>query len=291
MAIADFVELLRERVVRIAQEEYLAGSHYIKGGYGHLFDDQRNVNGSTVVPGNQRPSWVWMGADRVNTHDVPVCFAADSNRPAPIGPRVCGGRCEDPRIGALTSARDQLGSASSANDVLAVASRCRNPRSFRWPRPANEPDSNREVLGECCVGKRHFDCIGFVNWCFWRALRGSSAISYEIEQWQRPISAARQFDRAAIDAGRILPGDILYGHNSTHIGLVATTTEVIHAAGWNVGVQRERIRTSIWHGGANTGPFLACKARQMGELARAQVQSIEELDDAIETAEALLSAN
>ncbi len=30
--------------------------------------------------------------------------------------------------------------------------------------------SGQIVLGELCLGKRHFDCIGFVNYCFWSVI-------------------------------------------------------------------------------------------------------------------------
>ena len=43
------------------------------------------------------------------------------------------------------------------------------PYSYRWPRPnsslSNNSAHHSTIWGESCVGSRHFDCVGFINWC------------------------------------------------------------------------------------------------------------------------------
>jgi hypothetical protein len=61
------------------------------------------------------------------------------------------------------------------DDRAELQTKMANPSGYRWPRPNGDIRVNKHlkstVWGESCVGKRHFDCIGFINWCFSIALQ------------------------------------------------------------------------------------------------------------------------
>ena len=110
------------------------------------------------------------------------------------------------------------------------------------------------MVGECCVGKRHFDCIGFVNWCFWRAMgnnfpgpaRNSQRAGFTgIAMWRG--SLCREINRAR---EQLETGDLLFDAELTHIGVVISATEVAHTAGHRWGVQVTQVSGPIYPHGA-----------------------------------------
>ena len=236
------VEVLRNRLVFAAANQARIGSHYLKGGYGHIFNAQRQLVSGSCVTGHTDISFGCMEAPHTSSGGKPICFAAESNRPN-IGPRVCAGRCRHPSVGGRQVApRTQDADAAA---VISIANSCRNPQSYLWPRPANHEHSTDTVNGECCIGVRHFDCIGFVNWCFWSAVNQTRTVSYDIRQWQQANAGVQM-----LPIGQVQPGDILFGYNGNtneHIGIAVSTTEVAHSAGWFEGVVQELIRRRNWN--------------------------------------------
>jgi cell wall-associated NlpC family hydrolase len=108
-----------------------------------------------------------------------------------------------------------------------------NPTRYSWERPENLPrDVRRGFWGECCVNYRHFDCLGFVTWVFWKSMGEHfprNFLTKTVAEWQ---SDCRTF------TGPLQIGDVLFDDGLQHVGIVVSPTEVAHAAGYRWGVQR-----------------------------------------------------
>ena len=95
---------------------------------------------------------------------------------------------------------------------------------YRWPR-ANSSLRNKSlhhstVWGESCVDVRHFDCIGFVNYCLSEVL--NQHIQYGIGNFvARSVGTPISVSKAA-------PGDIVT-KGAQHIGIVSENNTVIEA--------------------------------------------------------------
>jgi hypothetical protein len=115
------------------------------------------------------------------------------------------------------------------------------PDSFRWPRPnssLNNGSLHRStVWGESCVDVRHFDCIGFVNWCLSEVL--THPVHYGIPNFvsgvvgkKIPIANAGIADIVTIGA--------------EHIGFVSEAGTVIEARDATSGVVEQQFSPARW---------------------------------------------
>jgi len=90
---------------------------------------------------------------------------------------------------------------------------------FRWPRPNGAISQNRAknstLWAESCVGKRHFDCIGFVNWCLSKVLK--KTVHYGIKHFVGKLSVAQAKTCDILTKG------------THHIGIVSEQGTVLHA--------------------------------------------------------------
>lgn len=110
--------------------------------------------------------------------------------------------------------------------------------SYRWPRPDSE-NAGQIVYGESCQNKRHFDCIGLVNWVIW-SIFGTTTIN-NIAQCEL---AGQAQARAHPEIGQtIQPGDILV-YSIGHIGIAYNQTQMVEAKGGHWGVVRSHLNTT-----------------------------------------------
>ena len=220
MPTAEEIRRKKDRVVELARGEI--GAHYVWGGYGNIPGDRPDPN---PFPGSfGRRVRMWPNDDSGNRQDhgrtQPIMYAAYTE----IGGRiyVCGGRCN--RVVGVPHANMTDSMLRQAREV------------WLWPRPDDRIEASRTVWGENCDGSRHFDCVGFVNWCYWRAV--GRAVQGSITQWRSTAFTTR------IEFTALEPGDILCashaggdGNTSEHIGLYVGNGRVIHARSYRIGVE------------------------------------------------------
>ncbi|HEX2798825.1 MAG TPA: hypothetical protein VHQ44_04055 [Thermoanaerobaculia bacterium] len=87
------------------------------------------------------------------------------------------------------------------------------------------------MWGEPCNGKRHFDCVGFLNWILSNAF--GSAFVWNISDYRtRYASQNQHFDLVAErfnpQSHKLLPGDIAVS-GTEHIGFVVSPNELVEA--------------------------------------------------------------
>jgi len=87
------------------------------------------------------------------------------------------------------------------------------------------------VWGEPCNGKRHFDCVGFLNWILSNAF--GSAFVWNISDYRTKYASQNQhFDLVAErfnpQSHKLLPGDIAVS-GTEHIGFVVSPNELVEA--------------------------------------------------------------
>jgi cell wall-associated NlpC family hydrolase len=224
--------MLRNCVVMIAQQVHSIGSHYLWGAQGD--------------------GWVPLVKPNVlGASEQDKCLNAASLN----GSReyACAGRCNNAAVRGL---------AQWKGTTMEEFNRA-NGSSFLWPRYYRDadtanPSSSGLVYGESCQGKLHFDCAGFVRYCF-RLILGAAMIptNATMRSQSQPIWSVGQ---GGIQSADILPADLLYTSNYSHVG-VATGSDSynwwsffpadysFHAYYGKVGV----LKTPIL-GGANDAP-------------------------------------
>ena len=223
-------ELTRAALVQEARRQVNEGAHYIKRGFGQ----RRDINGNLTdggVPGRERAVRMITDSPR-GVGGIPsyVRYAAWSDLG---GRRVCAGRCH--KVG--NEATLPVGDPDDPAHLAA-------PTQYVWRRPENRAENRIEVLGECCVGKRHFDCFGFVNYCYWCALGAhfpGDPAGMGPPGWRHPrcSSEVNRF------AAPVQSGDILF-LDTRHMGMAISPTQVAHAAGYYWGVQITPINGAIY---------------------------------------------
>jgi cell wall-associated NlpC family hydrolase len=226
------IRQIKARVARLAREQ--RGAHYVWGGYGNYPDrpDSNPFPGSygrrvSMYPDDPSPN----PRDHGRRHPVlNTAFTNINNRIY-----VCGGRCS--RVAGTPRADVSSEDVQHAHEV------------YTWPRPDDAINSPRVVWGESCQGIRHFDCIGFVNWCYFQILRRH--IQYSIAQWR--TIGSRRISRAQLEPGDILSAENAGGEGNTsrHIGLYIGNGRAVHARSYRIGVEE----TALLGGGTNWDYF------------------------------------
>lgn len=233
--------LARQDVVELAQTQVGAG-HFVWGGAGN-------------TPGNDNGAW---GSSRINLHEnvpdlenvsrplkpvTPMLLAAWS----PVqGKWVCGGRhgkaawlpkaLSNPR---LQAKQDLKVSDLTDKDLEELKQRLTEPDNYTWPRSMGQLGGQRVVWGESCVGKRHFDCVGLVNWSVTVALQ--KTVQYSLEQYKK-YGTTKPLREVGL--GGLQIGDLLT--RTFHIGIVAEEGKVVSALNIPDGVVEQSISIEKW---------------------------------------------
>lgn len=101
------------------------------------------------------------------------------------------------------------------------------------------------VWGEPCDGKRHFDCVGFLNWIMSNAR--NSAFVWDIIDYRLKY-ASQDFalitDNFRPSANALRPGDVAC-NGDEHIGFVLSATELVEAMDARNGVVLSRLPSRI----------------------------------------------
>ena len=250
LSMADPLNALKLQVIGKARDQ--VGQHYLWGGAGN-------------TPG--QADGAWYRKDHVELHEnVPSLDDSDAaGRGAPRGPTpmlfaawvrssdkghlACAGRAALlsgvafplSRIGANVRLALSLGLKDlKPEDLEELKKNAGTPDGFRWPRANGEiekPDGGRTIWGESCLNKRHFDCIGFVNWCLSEALQ--KCVHYGIGNYTSgSIGTAIPLRTAA-------PGDIVT-IEADHIGIVSQVGTAIDAMDSSHGVLERAIGEGHW---------------------------------------------
>jgi hypothetical protein len=233
------------KVIAVARE--LIGSHYINGAYG-------------AIPGKGggcpcRPGGVELIADpnRLDSARLPspaknlAVFAAEMTIKKYC---VCAGNYSsmNPR-GREVSATDR--------DLLAYLASLKGRPPATWqnyqthytPRRAFGPGpggdlNGKLVLGQSCAGIRHFDCVGFISYCYWKAT--GNVIQLDIRAWRNPKMGFTVFNLRQEKGpnGEIIParkpaglmdGDIIVKADH-HIAFVSAQGTIYEAQDTHIGV-------------------------------------------------------
>ena len=237
------------RVIDVARG--LIGSHYINGAYGAT---PGGFDGAPVRPGG-----IQLIADeahldpKFNERGKSANLAVNAATMSIKTYCVCAGSYFNSRGGRATDA--------DSPDLVAYLDSLKGTPPSNWPnfngrftpRRAFGPGQNggdgagKLVWGESCKGVRHFDCIGFVFYCIWKA--NGDIPWYEIKGWRTPTPGRQVFKLNEIEysdekdnkklirlrPSALMDGDILIQADH-HIGLVAADGTMYQAEDTHLGV-------------------------------------------------------
>jgi len=238
---SDLPELCQRRIIQEALRQENERAHYAKTGYGHMYDlDGRLIGEAPLRPGTAQ--FIGRrGPTQRQLDEVPapgraamsiVRFAVtsflDGSR------RVCAGRCDVPTDLPVGDPDNQLQLSA--------------PFIYSWRRPRQLPRDFQLIAGECCANRRHFDCLGFVSWCLWKALGPDfpqCLARFSVRDYQARSAPIPR-------TGPLLPGDLLFDTGLDHIGIVVSTTQVAHSAGFRWGVRRTLVNGPIYPAGTGS---------------------------------------
>ena len=200
---------------RLTQEEYrkkivqtalcLSEEHYLMGTAGQIPDNNGGLNSRKVVLN-----------DEDHGASVDVYYGKDKVTKKPlIKTHVCAGR---------PNKCNQLSKGDPSN-----INHQNNYHAYRWSRVSD----GEALWGEACEGKRHFDCGGFVTYCY----NAAGAITKYPGYVGNLLT--KNFGWSEISKEKIQPGDIAY--RSGHAGICIDNTQVISALGKKYGIQKESV--------------------------------------------------
>jgi cell wall-associated NlpC family hydrolase len=136
---------------------------------------------------------------------------------------VCAGKHSDPVVSTLPRMNQTVSEAD-------LGAYCATYAFLRQEGAGNcgggcGATAGTDIFGECCVGHRHFDCSGFVHWCYNQA-------GYNINRLT--VSGYQACDRN-IQQADLQPGDLCYIGNH-HVGIFIGNGLVMEARAHNYGV-------------------------------------------------------
>jgi hypothetical protein len=177
------LERYARRAAQLAADQVRGRAHVLPGAGGArpgLADGAR-----------RRPDGVTLVAPRADPVR-PAVFAAQCDG------RVCAGRY-DQAAGGIAGGR---AARPTDIDLLVYLAELAALREEHWqpffeffsPRRIDADPSrglpDRLVWGEDCRGRRHFDSVGLVNWCFERAVDARYTIAFDAAAWAADTSGA-----------------------------------------------------------------------------------------------------
>ncbi len=234
----------RKRITDFART--FLGSHYLWGSAGAM---PGQSNGARYRPG----SVPWNEAS-LQVADLSICAAKCDV----AGHYVCAGRFEKTGGSAVvagdTHLTDFLNSCSEkyANALLAQWDSITVRQTPRVVRGDNVPSAGKIVWGENCYGRRHFDCISFVNY----VLTGAAVTSDKEHGWWAGIEQYAKNWTTDVSLGEpAVAGDILIRYtlndegkqNFHHIGFLDDDGFVVQAEMASAGVHAdERYSPARW---------------------------------------------
>lgn len=219
----------RLKVIQVALSQ--VGAHYLWGAAGAT---PGHLDG---MPG--RPGSVMRLPDVLDP-DAPTLRSAACDVD---GYHVCAGRFS--RVGGrVVSPRDK-----ELDEYLLGLNRLQpaawQPWSGLWPRRMKGRTVTEQiVLGEDCTIRKHFDCIGFVNWCLSRVV-GGRGVQLGITQFKIPENAKTPHICAPVGSGDVRTADIVT-RGVDHIGFLTGDGRVVHASQSSDGVIVETYVASAW---------------------------------------------
>ena len=231
---------LGSSVVSVAKG--LVGSHYINGGYGARPDRADGCpcrpGGIKLVadPGRLNPSLVSPPEKNL------AVFAAEMNIKKYC---ICAGN-----YATFPGGRD---ASPSDSDLLGYLASLRSSGPATWknyyeqftPRRAYGPGPGGDLGGKLVWGQsskniRHFDCVGFISYCYWKAT--GKVVQLEISSWRavpNPMGATVFELKAGKRPSELADGDIVVQADH-HIGFVSKEGEIIEAQDTHLGVRSSK---------------------------------------------------
>jgi|SRR5579871_489565 len=251
-------EEIKRSVIDIARQQAKDGAHYLWGGAGNR---PGKADGATYRPSHVQLlanvpdlSSAALAKPKGGNPVVPALFAAyvDSSDQ---GTLVCAGRC------ALDAVqKNDLALKITVKEALALKLKAitdpqfgefkkngANVSGFRWPRPnggIGRSDYPCTIWGESCIGVRHFDCIGLVNYCYSIATNNPK-FQYGIDSFVVPTyaRAAGFLEVKPISGAKI--GDIVT-IGREHIGIVTEAKTAVEAMDPGHGVVERALTAGAW---------------------------------------------
>jgi hypothetical protein len=229
-AVSEETRRIRQKIVDTAKHQVTLGAHYMFGCYGAIPGGSDNVRNRRLELGHET-SW-----DRL------AIRSAQHSNVGRVGLIGCPGKFGTGRGRAIDAALQRRIREYIADNSSLPSHNWPSFEGMGYPRRAWDEfsDSHIYVLGESCEGKRHFDCIGFVNWAITQVL--NRRMTYNIDQWAN-ARVAPVTVRTTVDQRHAAPGDILIRGDS-HIALVESQDHLLEAAGIRVGVVRSAFTAS-----------------------------------------------
>jgi hypothetical protein len=228
---------LGAKVISIAKG--LVGSHYINGGYGArpnrsdgcpcrpggitLVADGKRLDPAKVAPPEKNLA---VFAAEMNIKKYCVCAGNYATYP--------GGREASPTDGDLIAYLDTLKGSSPGtwhNYYIHFT-----PRRAFGPGPGGDL-GGKLIWGQSCKDIRHFDCVGFISYCYWQAT--GKVVQLEISAWRavpNPMGATVFDLKAGKRPSSLSDADILVQADH-HIGFVSSDGVVIEAQDTHLGVR------------------------------------------------------
>jgi cell wall-associated NlpC family hydrolase len=210
------------------------GSHYLWGAGGSTPGKANGVwyrqDVVKLAPTSLDPRTATVGAAQCDQQGTYVCAGNYG--------LVSGCRPANPADVDLVNYLAQLRQLPPGKDYPPFASRF-TPRVMKG---GNIGKAHNGLLawGEDCRGRRHFDCISFVNW----VLSWTTTLFWWKEIWHYASDASGTTGVAMDDPP--VPGDILV-RGKEHIGLLCETGRVIQAQDHAHGVhENERYTPALW---------------------------------------------
>jgi cell wall-associated NlpC family hydrolase len=119
------------------------------------------------------------------------------------------------------------------------------PWNGLWPRKMKGRTVTEQiVLGEDCTARKHFDCIGFVNWCLSLAVDGRG-VQLGITQFKIPENEKTPHICSPVRLAEARAADIVT-RGIDHIGFLDGGGRVVHASQSSDGVIVEAWIPSAW---------------------------------------------
>lgn len=224
---------VRKSIVDLART-FVADAHYLWGTAGNTTDQQNGNFGGGKKGAATLRDYSLDAATTDRDKIIAVCTAVQPNFD---GYNTCAGRpsrfSQEQNLDDYIKAR-QADIAAGKTDQTQWSGAAGNLHPRKYFRRSSLEGGGKIVWGESCVGHRHFDCVGLVNYCYAQHWY-QAAFGMDIVAFRNPSNGAVQIT----NADDRMDGDILIPPGNGHIAMLYQA-----GASWKI-VQAEQTTVGL----------------------------------------------
>ena len=242
---------IRRSIVELARSFVTEKAHYLWGTAGNIPGQANGNAGGGKAASAKLRAFSLNKASTDPSKALGVCMAV---QPIFDGYNTCAGRCTiierdntfyghdlDTYVGDRQKDADAGTRQEDWDGITDIDGRKIHPRRVHF---RGGLKFNKVVWGESCVGVRHFDCVGLVNYCYARHFKDNARRPFGLDIAAFRNKSSGFEPRTSTSSSDFMDADVVITKGNGHIGMIyqdGETWKVVQAVETDIGLTEDSV--------------------------------------------------